>query len=198
MKADPRVDAYIARQGDFARPVLETLRERVHAACPDIEEAIKWGAPAFLYKGKQLAMMAAFKAHAAFNFWHGTLVTGKGSKNPDAMGQFGRLGSVEDLPEPKRFEAMVRKAAALIDTGVKPPRGKAAKAPLETPEDLKSALAASPAAAACFDGFSQSCRREYVEWIVEAKRPETREKRIAQAMEWMAEGKKRNWKYESC
>lgn len=198
MKADPRVDAYTARQADFARPILIALRERVHAACPDIEESIKWGAPAFMYKGKQLAMMAAFKAHATFSFRHGRLVVDEQDKRVDAMGQFGRITSLADLPDPARFAAMVRKAARLIEEGVKPPADKTPKAPLETPADLRAALEGNAAAAAVFEGFSPGAKREYVDWVVEAKRPETRARRIAQAVEWMAEGKKRNWKYESC
>jgi uncharacterized protein YdeI (YjbR/CyaY-like superfamily) len=198
MSRDDRIDAYIARQADFARPILEWLRAMVHAACPDVEETLKWSAPAFMYKGKQLAMMAAFKAHATFGFWHGKLVVGEGQAQQNAMGQFGRLASVADLPEEEVFVALVRKAMGLIDAGVKPVRDKTARPVLQTPDDLRAALDANAAAAATFDGFPPGARRDYVEWVVDAKRPETRAKRIAQAVEWMAEGKKRNWKYESC
>ena len=198
MKRDPRVDAYIARQADFARPILEHLRATVHAACADCEEAIKWGMPAFLYKGEMLASMAAFKRHATFGFWRGSLVVGDTEAQRSAMGQFGRLTSVDGLPDRAALEALVRKAMALTDQGVKPVRNKAGKAPLPVPQDLRAALDANPAAAATFDGFPPSCRREYLEWIAEAKRDETRSKRVAQAVEWLAEGKKRNWKYENC
>lgn len=198
MSRDERIDAYIARQADFARPILERLREIVHAACPETEEAMKWSMPAFLYKGEILAHMAAFKAHAAFGFWRGSLVTGDKSGEAEGMGQFGRITSLADLPPDETIAALVRKAMALADAGVKPVRDKTVKGPAEPPEDLLSALAAEPAAAATFDGFSPSARRDYVDWIVDAKRPETRAKRIAEAVAWMAEGKKRNWKYEKC
>lgn len=195
MKHDPRVDAYIARQAEFAKPILEHIRSAIHAACPEAEETLKWSSPTFMYRGEMLAHMAAFKAHAAFGFWRGSLVTGEENENQTAMGQFGRLTSVDDLPD---LEALIRKAVALADSGVKAPRNKTVKAPAETPEDLASALQENEAALATFEAFSPSCRREYVEWITEAKRPETRSKRVSQAVEWMAEGKKRNWKYEKC
>jgi len=200
MKKDDRIDDYIARQADFARPILEHLRAEVHAACPDAEETLKWSAPAFMYKGEILAMMAAFKQHAAFNFWRGTQVVGDAGAQQKAMGQFGRITSVDDLPDRETFSALVRKSMTLTDAGVKAPQKKKGetKAPAETPEDLRRAIDANPKAAATFDGFSASCRREYVEWVTEAKQAATREKRIAQAVEWMAEGKKRNWKYEKC
>lgn len=194
--SDPRVDAYIERQAEFAKPILNHLRAAVHAACPEAEEAIKWGMPAFTYRGEMLANMAAFKAHATFGFWRGSLILGDDERQRTAMGQFGRLTSIEDLPEPAVLQALIRKAVALADEGVKPVRKKAAKEEVVMPDDLRAALNGNSAAAATFEGFAPSCRREYLEWIVEAKRPETRAKRIAQAIEWMAEGKRRNWKYE--
>ncbi len=198
MARDDRIDAYIAAQSDFARPILSHLREAVHAACPNCEEAIKWGMPAFLYRGKQLAGMAAFKAHATFGFWRGSeLVAGRQGQEK-AMGQFGRLTSVADLPPPQELDALIKQAMALAETGAKPVRAKAAKAPLEPPADLLHALAGNPAASATFSAFPPGCRREYVEWVLDAKRPETRARRISLAVEWIAEGKKRNWKYENC
>jgi uncharacterized protein YdeI (YjbR/CyaY-like superfamily) len=198
MSRDERVDAYIARQADFARPILQHLREAVHAACPDCEETLKWSAPAFLYKGEQLVLMAAFKAHAIFGFGKGSLVTGEDEKQMGAMGQFGRLTSVDDLPDDETLRVLIRKAMDLTDEGVKAPRTKHAKPPIAVPEDLRAALDGSPAAAATFNAFPPSARRDYLEWITGAKRAETREKRIAQAVEWMAEGKKRHWKYGNC
>jgi uncharacterized protein YdeI (YjbR/CyaY-like superfamily) len=197
MSRDERVDAYIAKQADFARPILQHLREAVHAACPECEEAIKWGMPAFLYKGKQLAGMAAFKAHATFGFWQRSGDRGTESK-PGAMGDFGRLTSLSDLPDDQQLAELVHKNMALIDAGAKTVRNKTVKAPIAMPDDLAAALAASPAAQATFDGFPPGCRREYLEWVTEAKRPETRTRRIAQAVEMMAQGKRRNWKYEAC
>lgn len=199
MSCDPRIDAYIARQADFARPILEHLRAAVHAACPQAEETMKWSMPHFLYKGQMLAGMAAFKAHATFGFWRAKEVLGETGAERDAMGQFGRLTSVADLPAPEVLEGLIRQAVALTDSGPRPARPKAAPKPeLETPRELESALDSNPAARAAFEAFPPSGRREYVEWVVEAKRPETRDKRIAQAVEWMAEGKRRNWKYENC
>ena len=199
MSADPRIDAYIARQADFARPILEHLRAAVHSACPEAEETLKWSMPHFLYKGQMLAGMAAFKAHATFGFWRAKEVLGETGAERDAMGQFGRLASVADLPPDDVLRGLIRKAMALTDSGSRPARAKPGPKPeLETPPELDSALSANPAARATFDGFPPSCRREYVQWVVEAKRAETRDKRIAQAVEWMAEGKRRNWKYENC
>jgi uncharacterized protein YdeI (YjbR/CyaY-like superfamily) len=199
MSSDPRVDSYIARQADFARPILEHLRSAVHAACPEAEETLKWGMPHFLYRKQMLAGMAAFKAHATFGFRRAREVLGETGAERDAMGQFGRLTSVEDLPPGEALHDLIRKAMALTDAGDRPARAKAAARPeLETPPALEAALAANPAARATFDGFPPSCRREYVEWVAEAKRPETRDKRIAQAVEWLAEGKRRHWKYEKC
>jgi uncharacterized protein YdeI (YjbR/CyaY-like superfamily) len=199
MATDPRIDSYIARQADFARPILDHLRSAVHAACPEAEETVKWSMPHFLYKGQMLAGMAAFKAHATFGFWRAKEVLGETGAEREAMGQFGRLASVADLPADAVLHALIRKAMALTDSGARPARPKAAPKPEpETPPELDAALSANPAARAAFDGFPPSGRREYVEWVVEAKRAETRDKRIAQAVEWMAEGKRRNWKYENC
>lgn len=164
MSHDPRIDAYIARQADFARPILDHLRAAVHAACPEAEETLKWNAPAFLYKGEQLAMMAAFKAHATFSFWKGSLVVPEDEKRSGAMGQFGRITSVADLPRPSVLASLIRKAMALTDAGVKPVRAKTAKAPLPVPGDLRRALDGNRSAAATFDGFSPAARRDYVEW----------------------------------
>jgi uncharacterized protein YdeI (YjbR/CyaY-like superfamily) len=199
MATDPRIDAYIGRQADFARPILEHLRSAVHSACPQAEETTKWGMPHFLYKGRMLAGMAAFKAHATFGFWRAKDVLGETGAEREAMGQFGRLTSVADLPPDDVLHELIGKAMALAEAGTHPARPKAAAKPEpETPADLDSALSANPAARATFDGFPPSCRREYVEWVVEAKRPETRGRRVGQAVEWMAEGKRRNWKYEKC
>jgi uncharacterized protein YdeI (YjbR/CyaY-like superfamily) len=197
MTTDPRIDAYIARQADFARPILEHLRAAIHAAYPDVEESIKWSMPAFLLKGRPLANMAAFKAHASFGFWRGRELVGDDAQE-GAMGQFGRLTSPADLPPPEKLDALIRAAAAKTAEGSAPRPKKPPKPELATPDDLRAALDAEPRAAATFAAFPPSCRREYVEWVVEAKRPETRAKRVAQAVEWMAEGKRRNWKYENC
>jgi uncharacterized protein YdeI (YjbR/CyaY-like superfamily) len=199
MNRDPRIDAYIARQADFARPILEHLRAAVHAACPDCEETLKWSMPTFMYKKEILAGMAAFKAHATFGFWKGSLVVGDTNEQKSAMGQFGRLTSVDDLPPGDVLGQLIGKAMALNDAGVKVKRPvKHAKPDVETPPDLGEALAGNAAARAAYDGFPTSAKRDYVDWLTEAKRPETRARRLGQAVEWMAEGKRRNWKYENC
>lgn len=197
MPSDPRIDAYIASRAAFAQPILHWLRDRVHAACPEVEESIKWSMPAFSYKGRPLANMAAFKAHATFGFWHRQEL--KTGKEGSAMGQYGRIESLADLPDATTLERQIREAMALTDSGARPPR--AAKAPKpepEVPAELAEALASDNAARTTFDAFPPGCRREYCEWIAEAKRPETKAKRVAEAVAWMREGKRRNWKYENC
>jgi len=200
-KRDPRVDAYIAKSAGFAQPILKHLRDAVHAASDEIDEDMKWSAPHFMYKG-MLCGMAAFKQHCAFGFWKGKLVVADTGSSPDeAMGQFGCLTTVRDLPPKKTLIGYIKKAMALNDAGVKSPtRTKNAKPkpPVSVPDDLMSALRKNKKALTTFDGFSPSHRREYVEWITEAKRDETRQKRLATAIEWLAEGKSRNWKYENC
>lgn len=190
---DPRVDAYIEKSADFARPILERLRETVHSAIPEAEETIKWGAPYFDFEGP-VCGMAAFKRHCAFVFWKDKLVVEDPSD--EAMGQLGRIESLDDLPSKKTLVAWLKKAAKLNRDGVRAPRtAKAPKPPVEVPADLERALAKNARARKAFDGFSPSHRREYVEWIQEARREETRAKRLATAIEWMAEGKPRHWKY---
>ena len=197
MKTDPRVDAYIARQADFARPILEHLRAMIHEACPDCEETLKWSMPSFLYKGKILAGFAAFKAHATFGYWNDSMLQQE-EKNRSAMGQFGRLTSVADLPDRAKLIDLTRQSMVLIDSGAKPPRATAKKAPFTVPQDMRAAIDGNTAAKATFDAFPPSAQREYVEWITDAKTDATREKRLGQTVEWLAEGKRRHWKYENC
>ena len=196
---DPRVDAYIARSADFARPILTHLRDVVHAACPAAEETIKWGMPFFAYDGGLLANMASFKAHCAFGFWKGRGVVGDGAAD-DAMGQFGRITSLADLPSRRTMEKYVKEAMkARAGAAAAPPRKKAPpRAALPLPPELDAALATPKhrKAKAFFDALPPSHRREYIEWITDAKRPDTRAKRLATTLEWLTEGKSRNWKYE--
>jgi uncharacterized protein YdeI (YjbR/CyaY-like superfamily) len=196
---DPRIDAYIAKAQPFARPILERLRELVHTVCPTVEETIKWGFPHFQYNG-MLCSMASFKAHAVFGFWRGKVVVGEAYAH-NAMGDYGRFTSVADLPSSRVLTAHLRKAMALNDAGAKTSTAmrpaRAAKAELAMPEALQVALDADPAARLRFDAFPPSHRREYIEWIVDAKREETRARRVAQAVEWIAQGKGRNWKYDA-
>jgi uncharacterized protein YdeI (YjbR/CyaY-like superfamily) len=195
-KRDPRVDAYIEKAAPFAQPILVTIRETVHASCPGVEETMKWNFPHFVYKGV-LCGMASFKQHAALGFWKGALVTG-GPRSADAMGHFGRLTRVSDLPSKAALAGYVRKAAALNEQGVKAPRARKKAAPraVRVPAQLVAAFAKHKKAQAGFEAMSPSHKREYIEWITEAKSEETRDRRLAQAVEWMAEGKSRNWKYE--
>ena len=195
---DPRIDAYIARQADFARPILEHIRRLVRKAVPEAEETIKWGMPHFTVGGRILGAMGGFKAHATLVLRRAEEVLGEEGVKPGAMGQFGRLGSIADLPPEEELKAILRCAAAASAEAPAQRPKKAPKPELPAPDDLLAALSANPAARATFDGFPPSSRREYVGWVLEAKRPETRAKRVAQAAEWMAEGKRRNWKYEGC
>jgi len=195
---DTRIDAYIAKAAPFARPILEHVRDRVHAAAPEAVETMKWSSPSFTVDGKILLMMAAFKQHAALNFWRGQEI-GDGTPKAGAMGQFGKLTSVDDLPGDEEFDALVREAAALAKTAPAPRKVKhEPKPPAGLHPDFARALDANPRAKTALDGFPPSARRDYLDWIAEAKQDKTREKRIADAVEWLSEGKRRNWKYENC
>ncbi len=192
---DPRVDAYIERSAPFAQPILEHIRSVMHEACPDVEETMKWSMPHFMYHG-MLGGMSAFKAHCAFGFWKGTLIVPE--QEEAAMGQFGRIESIKDLPPRRKFVGYVKKAMKLNEEGVAAPRAARSrpKKPLPMPSDLAKALGRNRKARATFDAFPPSHRREYIEWITEAKREDTRARRVDQAVEWMADGKSRNWKYQ--
>lgn len=194
--------SYIDRAQPFAQPILSHIRTLVLAANPEIVEAKKWSVPAFTYKGTIVCMMGAFKSHATLGFWYGKLVTGGTGVEDAAMGSFGRITSLADLPSDADLARFVTNSCDLIDRGIKPPqfeaKAKPPKAAIETPDGLVNALADNEAAAQVWAGFPPGAQREYCEWIVEAKRQETRDKRTAQAIEWIADGKKRNWKYEVC
>ncbi|WP_158820945.1 YdeI/OmpD-associated family protein [Granulicella sp. S156] len=197
------VDAYIAKSAPFAQPILIHLREIVHEAAPDVEEAMKWSRPFFMYRGVILGNISAFKEHCSFGLW-GTeiaeILRAEGIASSEGMGTFGRIASLKNLPPRKKLVSYVKQAAKMIDEGVRTKslsmRPRVAKLPVDVPEALTAALKKNKAAAKKFEAMSPSCRREYSEWIAEAKREETRDKRIATALEWIAEGKSRNWKYE--
>ena len=199
---DPRVDAYIAKRASFAQPILKALREIIHEADPAIEEDIKWGAPAFMHKGI-VCIIAGFKEYVGVNFWKGALIVPSQSRRAGDdrdMKQLEKMHSIEELPSRRKIIGYVQTAVKLNEGGVPTPnRGKDApirsRAPLRTPPSLAKALARNAKAKATYDGFSPSHKREYVEWIAQAKTEETRERRIEQALGWMAEGKPRNWKY---
>jgi len=194
-RKDPRVDAYIAKAQPFAQPILKYIRKVIHAGCPDVEETMKWSTPHFGCKG-MICGMAAFKEHVRFGFWKGELLGLAGDAS--GMKQFGLITSVDDLPSETRLVSLVKKAAQLNERGVKAPRAaKPARSKVvDVPGYVLDALKTDTKARAAFEGFSPSHRREYLEWITEAKRPETRERRLETMLEWLREGKPRNWKYE--
>jgi hypothetical protein len=189
------VDGYVARQGEFARPILTWLRERVHATSDGIDETIKWGMPAFTWGGRPLAQMAAFQAHVAFGFWdRETMATGR---EGEGMGQFGRITALSDLPPASEMERLIANAVAAIATGATTRRSRAEVKPdAAVPADLAAALEADEAAMATWAGFPPSARRDYCEWVTGAKREATRVTRLATTLAQLREGKKLNWKYE--
>ncbi len=194
MSREPRIDTYIAKAQPFARPILEKVRERVHAVIPGIEEAMKWSHPTYCKDGKILLGTAAFKQHAVVNFWRGQELGFE--TRSGAMGQLGKLTRVDDLPED--LDAMILKAAELSGA---PARRKTKHEPKPPPgmhPEFAAALARAPQAKATLDGFPPSAQREYLDWISEAKQDSTRHKRIGDAIQWLSEGKRRNWKYENC
>ena len=205
---EPKIDLYIAKAKPFAQPILIHIRELIHKACPNVVETIKWSRPFFEYKGVILGNMSAFNEHCSFGFWGeeiGAVLREANVIQNGGMGSLGRITSLQDLPSNKELLAFLKQATAFIDTGnyTSPitARNKVVKAPKSTPEappEFSNALKANKKASAVFAAFSPSCKREYTEWITEAKRPETRDKRITQAIEWIAEGKQRNWKYQNC
>jgi len=196
-KIDPRIDSYIRRAAPFAQPILMRIRKVVHTALPDVEETLKWRHPTFMYKG-MLGGFAAFKQHATLGFWkHDLLVKQLPKIDQDAWGQFGRLTSVQDLPDDQTLATLVKAAAALNDAGVKVDRMQApTKAPLKTPPDLAGALQKNKSALNTYKAFPPSKKRDYIEWLTKAKTADTRARRRETAIAWMAEGKSRNWKYE--
>lgn len=193
MTADPRVDAYIAAAQPFARPILTELRGLIHRAVPGLDEAIKWQMPHFVLGGRNLAGLAGFKAHCALVI-HGD--GRQGMARDGAMGQYGKIRSMADLPAEAELTARLRAAAARLTSGEKAPRPPRVPRPeAEVPADLAAALAGNDAAQAAWGRFAPSHRREYLEWITGAKRAETRERRLAEAIAWIAEGRPQNWKY---
>lgn len=196
---DPRVSAYIKDAAPFARPILTHFRKVVHAACPEVEETIKWGMPMFTYHGI-LCFMAGFRQHVGLGFWKGGRVVEAGDNQAgSAMGQFGRLTEVGQLPSPRVLTGYVREAMRINEAAKRTPAKKAARRPKpapRTPADLRAGLKRNASASAAWEKSSPGHRREYVQWITEAKRPETRARRVRTTIEWLAEGKSRNWKYE--
>ena len=206
---NPKVDAYIAKSAPFAQPILNHLRELIHKACPDAQEEMKWSRPFFLHDGQILCNISAFKEHCSFGFWGAEMakeLAQDGVIQDGGMGSLGKITSLKDLPSDKQMLAYIRQAAKHIGEGKGENRIVAArrvakpapKADAQIPPEFAAALAKSKAAKAVFAAFSPSCKREYIEWIADAKKAETRDRRITQAVEWIAEGKQRNWKYQNC
>ena len=194
---DPRIDAYIAKSADFAKPILKHLRRIVHAGCPKLEETVRWQHPNFDYKGVMCGM-AAFKQHCVFGFWKEALILDRDTAaEKTAMGSFGCITSLADLPSEKTLIQYVKKAAALNEAGIKAPGRTQPKKrePLEVPDYFSAALKKNAKARKTFESFPPSKRREYLEWVTEAKREETRNERLATSIKWLAEGKSRHWKY---
>lgn len=197
------IDAYIRDSAPFAKPILTHLRALVHTACPDAEEKMKWRFPHFDYKGQMMCSMAAFKQHCVFNFWKAPLMKDKvlmeNARSETAMGHLGRIQDLTDLPPDKKILAWIKEAMALNDAGKTVQRPKPSEAmhtELRDPEDLHHALTKNKKAKAAWEKASYACRKEYIQWITEAKTEPTREKRIATTVAWIAEGKGRNWKYQ--
>ena len=205
-KTDARTDAYIARSADFAKPILNHLRELIHTTCPDVEETWKWSFPHFMYKGEILCSMAAFKEHCSFGFWKASLIQDTDNildiKDRDGMGHIGKIYSLKDLPKDASLKKYIKAAMKLNEQGVKlPPRAKASekeKKELVIPDYFTKVLKKNTTAGEVFDAFSYTNKKEYIQWFEDAKTDATRDKRIAQAIEWIAEGKSRNWKYMNC
>jgi uncharacterized protein YdeI (YjbR/CyaY-like superfamily) len=198
---DKRIEAYIAKSAEFAQPILTHLRQQIHKACPDVTETIKWGMPFFEYNGSPLCNMAAFKQHCSFGFWNAGKMKDANDtlqlKDRGAMGNFDRITSVKDLPADKTLSAYIKEAVSLIEKGIKKTAPKKTPKPeLPVPPELTAALKKNKKAQTTFEAFSPSHRREYIEWITEAKTDATREKRIATTVEWLTEGKQRMWKYQ--
>jgi uncharacterized protein YdeI (YjbR/CyaY-like superfamily) len=203
LSLSPKIDAYVQRAPAFAQPILTHLRHLVHESCPQIEETIKWSRPFFVYRGVILFNMSAFKEHCSFGFWGSEMaaVLRAAKVTRDGMGSLDRITSLSDLPSDKRMGAFIRQAAAFVDNGqyTSPMsnRSKVVKELPVAPPEFMAELKKNKQAAVSFEALSPSCKREYLEWIADAKRPETRDKRIATSIEWIAEGKQRNWKYQS-
>ena len=198
MSRDPRVDAYIAKAQPFAQPILSHVRERVQAVLPGAEETLKWSMPAYTLGGKIVLITAAFKAHMALNFWRGQELRGDAA-NADAMGQFGKIRSINELPADAELDRLILEAAELATIAPAPRKTKHAPKPApELHPEFATALAKAPKAKANLDAFPPSAQRDYFEWVAEAKQDSTRAKRIATAIEWLAEGKRRHWKYQNC
>ncbi len=203
MNHNSAIDHYIAGAEDFAKPILELWRRLIHENCADVQEAIKWGLPHFDHKGDHMCVMAAYKAHCSFTFLKGELMSDlrlKAGKDVKPINRFlGKITQLSDLPADEDFIAMIKEAVQLNEKGIKIKREKpVAEKPkiLETPDYLQAALDDNTKAKEVFETKSNSFRKEYIIWITDAKTDETRQKRINEALAWIAEGKGRFWKHQ--
>ncbi len=200
-KKDKRIDDYIAKSADFAKPILKHFRELVHKTCPEVEETMKWSFPHYDYKGSMMCSMASFKQHCAINFWKAPLMKGGDklvamAKTEEAMGHLGKITSLKDLPKDTALSKYIKEAMRLNDEGIKlSPKTKPAAKELEVPDYFLKAVSKNKKALKTFNDFSNSNKKEYVLWVTDAKTEETRQSRLKTAVEWMAEGKIKNWKY---
>jgi len=199
---DIRINAYIAKSQDFAKPILQHLRKLIHKTCPEVRETLKWGMPAFDYNGPFMNF-AAFKKHTVLGFWKGALMKDSkvlmGENTKGAMGNLGRIESIEDMPKDALLVKWIKEAMKLNDAGIKLGRSEKPKherKEYKMPAYFQKELKKNEKAKQVFEGFPSSHKREYLEWIIEAKTEETRNKRLAKAIEWLGEGKSRNWKYQ--
>ncbi|MCT2563273.1 YdeI/OmpD-associated family protein [Chryseobacterium herbae] len=199
-KHSPKIDAYIEKSKDFAKPVLEYIRETVHEFCPDAEETMKWSFPHFLYQGKNLCAMASFKQHCTFGFWlekeMKTMKEITRDIEKNSMFSLGKITKIEDLPSKPQLKKAIREAMELTDLGVTLKKAPPSKTETEIPDYFQDALNDNKKAAEVFEKGSPSFRKEYINWITEAKTEATRNKRMEQSLEWITEGKARHWKYE--
>ncbi|OCA69534.1 hypothetical protein BBI01_15475 [Chryseobacterium artocarpi] len=199
-KYSSQIDTYIEKSQDFAKPILTYIRETVHEFCPDAEETMKWSFPHFIYKDKNLCAMASFKQHCTFGFWlekeMKTMQDITRDIEKTSMFSLGKITKVEDLPSKPQLKKAIKEAMELTDMGVTLKKAAPSKTEVEIPDYFQSALSENNKALQIFEKASPSFRKEYITWITEAKTEATRNKRMEQALEWIAEGKGRNWKYE--
>jgi len=196
-KKNPAVDAYINKSKPFAKPILKHLRKIIHKACPKVTEDIKWGAPFYLYQDRILCATMAFKAHCAIVFWKSALIRKEmGQKAVGDLKSLRRISLLEELPSERELLAYIKLAMHFNEPSTKlPPREKRSD-PLKIPRELTYALRANPKAFKNFNSFTPSKKKDYIFWITGAKTEETRERRLEISVDWISEGKSRNWKYE--
>ncbi|KAF2080744.1 YdeI/OmpD-associated family protein [Flavobacterium sharifuzzamanii] len=193
------VTAYIAKMADFAKPILNHLREVIFSACPEAEENIKWGTPHYSYKGDHLVMMGGFKQHCSFSLYKAELMKDAEIQASVKAGKkFGYMDKIKDLselPSKEKLTAYIKEAMVFNENGTAKPKPVKEKSTAEVvaPKEFVDALKKDTKATEIFESKSPSFRKNYIIWIADAKTDETRNKRISQSLEWIAEGKDRFW-----